>query len=835
MLSWSSAFLALAMGSMPDVSAATLPASAAGPTSAASNPGFRVRTVQAPLGTPLRNNFLRAVQQLNGTLTDQSGAPIQNNAIPGTNADGSHDLDAINFGTDDQNPTTGVTGDFPESPGLPDTLFPGLVPVVDGGHTTLFATEAIAHLKLAAGTYTMGVTAGFARTDEVDDDGFRLFCGTNPRDFFATPIAEYQRNSPPFPSGPQLRKGNRTIFEVTVPQDGTYPFRLVHWQQGGSTMLEWFFVYDAGLETEVRVVINDPAVGDPVAFRDNSGAAANTPAVVEVSPLPESSGVPSSAPVTAVLLDGAQEVDQASIKLFLNNTQVTPQSIVRDGRQTRVTYNPNATRVNPANNIRLDYKDKAGTSLSSSWNFTITVSGAASTIVRGQWDFDGGNLAATVGSPLAYFDGPSGSTATKTEFNTTTGFGIADINGVPARVMKVPGDLDRNIGYVMTHGISPNGGGTLVNQYTLIMDVYVASTGPGAASLIQINSANNADDGDLFWQGNNFGQGGGGYNGTGAFTAGEWHRVAAAYDMAANPPVVTKYVDGIKQDDWTANQGLDNPRRALRTSAILFGDGDQDERRVMFVNSVQIREGKMSDGEMVLLGGPDAAGIPASVDNVSVAGHWDFDAGNLAATIGKPLAYFDGNNGITKAETQFGTTTDLGISPINGEEARVMRVPGQLEREIGYVMTHRISPNGGGTLVNQYTLIMDIYVDTTGPGAASLIQINSPENTDDGDLFWQGSNFGQGGGGYNGTGAFTAGAWHRIAAAYDMAANPPVVTKYVDGIKQDDWTANQSLDNPRRALRPTAILFGDGDKDERRVMFVNSIQIRPGKLSDAQL
>jgi hypothetical protein len=35
----------------------------------------------------------------------------------------------------------------------------------------------------------------------------------------------------------------------------------------------------------------------------------------------------------------------------------------------------------------------------------------------------------------------------------------------------------------------------------------------------------------------------------------------------------------------------------------------------------------------------------------------------------------------------------------------------------------------------------------------------------DGDLFWQGSNFGQGNGGYNGTGAFTAGSWHRIVAA----------------------------------------------------------------------
>jgi alkylhydroperoxidase/carboxymuconolactone decarboxylase family protein YurZ len=342
----------------------------------------------------------------------------------------------------------------------------------------------------------------------------------------------------------------------------------------------------------------------------------------------------------------------------------------------------------------------------------------------------------------------------------------------------------------------------------------------------------------MFWQGSNFGQGGGGYNGRGTFTAGAWHRVVAAYDMAANPPVVVKYVDGIKQDDWTANQSLDNPRRALAATAILFGDGDQDERRIMYVNAVQIRSARLSDAEIVALGGPSAAGIPVIIPKSTVKGHWDFDYADLKANIGQPLAYLDGDAGLTKAGTTFGTTGEgdfAEIPNINGTAAKVMKVPGDLDRNIGYVMTHGIAPNGGGTRVNQYTLIMDVYVDTAGPGAASLWQTSSANNTDDGDLFWQGSNFGQGGGGYNGTGAFTAGAWHRVAAAYNMAANPPVVTKYVDGIFQDDWTANQSLDNPRRSLAATAILFGDGDQDERRVMYVSSVQIREGALSKPEL
>ncbi len=80
--------------------------------------------------------------------------------------------------------------------------------------------------------------------------------------------------------------------------------------------------------------------------------------------------------------------------------------------------------------------------------------------------------------------------------------------------------------------------------------------------------------------------------------------------MAANPPRVTKYVDGIFQDDWTTGQSLDNPRRALQPTAILFGDGDQDERREWWVNAVQIRSGALSKAEIESLGGPSANGIP---------------------------------------------------------------------------------------------------------------------------------------------------------------------------------------------------------------------------------
>ena len=79
---------------------------------------------------------------------------------------------------------------------------------------------------------------------------------------------------------------------------------------------------------------------------------------------------------------------------------------------------------------------------------------------------------------------------------------------------------------------------------------------------------------------------------------------------------MTKFVDGIKQDDWTANQGLDAARRTLLPYAVLFADGQADERRVMWVSSIQIRSGKLSDTEMSALGGASPSKIPVRIPGV---------------------------------------------------------------------------------------------------------------------------------------------------------------------------------------------------------------------------
>ena len=609
--------------------------------------------------------------------------------------------------------------------------------------------------------------------------------------------------------------------------------------------MEWFSIDEA---TGDKILINDPADARSIkAFSVSTASSENKPYVAQIDPTPGISGVSPLLPITILVIDDQTQLALNSIQLSLNGALIPSAAVTatKSNGRTTVAYQPNATRTAVTNQWHLVYSDNAATPnhFTNDWQFSIAVNTGISTPVAGQWDFNNCDLSATIGKPLQYFDGPSGQTAAGTVFGTCSSLGVSLINGQDARIMQVPGAIGSQYGYIMDHGIAPNGGGHLVNQYTMIWDVMVddhSPDGSGAASLIQISSPTlNNDDGDLFWQGNNFGQGGGGYNGRGTFTTKSWHRVIAAYDEAASPPVVTKYVDGIKQDDWTANQGLDAPRRALQSTAVLFADGDGDERRVWWVSSVQIRSGKLTDAQIAALGGPSASKIPVTLPGTVVAGQWDFQFGDLSATVGKPLQYFDGPSGQTVAGTLYGTCSTLGVSLINGVDAKIMQVPGAIGSQYGYIMTHGIPPNGGGSKVNQYTLVFDIMVDDHSPdgsGAASLIQISSPTlNNDDGDLFWQGNNFGQGGGGYNGRGTFTAKVWHRVVAAYDEVATPPVVTKYVDGIKQDDWTANQGLDAPRRALQPTAILFADGDGDERRVMWLSSIQISAGKMTDAEI
>src|SRR5690606_2230837 len=97
------------------------------------------------------NNYIRAVRQINGSLTDASGTLVPKEATPGPNPDGSYITPNANFERDAAIfDVVDVTGMYLWSFG--GDLFPGIPG--SGGHTTKFALEAVTFLELPAGPTT---------------------------------------------------------------------------------------------------------------------------------------------------------------------------------------------------------------------------------------------------------------------------------------------------------------------------------------------------------------------------------------------------------------------------------------------------------------------------------------------------------------------------------------------------------------------------------------------------------------------------------------------------------------------------------------------------------
>ncbi|MBE7499489.1 MAG: hypothetical protein HS113_04120 [Verrucomicrobiales bacterium] len=215
----------------------------------------------------------------------------------------------------------------------------------------------------------------------------------------------------------------------------------------------------------------------------------------------------------------------------------------------------------------------------------------------------------------------------------------------------------------------------------------------------------------------------------------------------------------------------------------------------------------------------------------AVVGQWDFENGNLAATVGPALDYNDGGGGATQQRTRFGTTTSLGLPDIGGQPARVMGFDAFTNPE-GYTLPTPGSGNGGGELINQYTLIMDVYYPPSSDKKwRALIEIDGGL-TADSDLFINTSN----GIGISGqyAGQVTTNQWHRIAFTVDQSAEANQIRKYIDGALVGTQAAG-GLEG-RWALTPSAwaVLFTDND-GEVAPGYVNSLQLRDEVLTTAQL
>jgi autotransporter-associated beta strand protein/YVTN family beta-propeller protein len=254
----------------------------------------------------------------------------------------------------------------------------------------------------------------------------------------------------------------------------------------------------------------------------------------------------------------------------------------------------------------------------------VISSGAVLTVyelaVTGQWDFDQGDLRATVGSHLEY----EGDTAMLTTFPAM------NINGQAARVMGF-GSNSMQQGYLMRHGAKANAGGHFVNQYTLLMDVMF----PGASSgqlraLFQTDPFNHEGNDAEFYVGNSTAApdpNGLGADGqfNGSLVPDTWYRIAFAVDLAApTGGQLCKYVNGVMVGEQSLPGGVDG-RYALGPTALLFTTGMSGGGFTQpgYVSSLQFVNGWMPPAAIAALGGPGAGKLPPGngvirVTNVAV-------------------------------------------------------------------------------------------------------------------------------------------------------------------------------------------------------------------------
>lgn len=239
---------------------------------------------------------------------------------------------------------------------------------------------------------------------------------------------------------------------------------------------------------------------------------------------------------------------------------------------------------------------------------TLLVAEASAQTPYGQWDFNQGDLTATVGTSLQYSDGTGGATQGASSFGTTTSLGVSDIAGSPAKVLKFGANIN-GMGYYFTAPSTPNGGGgagSLVNNYTVIFDLYYPAdsdgklrpliltddgTQTGTKKLVGINAAN--------------GIGSSSYQGT--VTAGAWHRIALVFD--GDDALLQKYVDGLTVGSEPTT-GLDGSYALTAgSSVLLLGDTGTDASGG-YVNSIQIWSAALTAGQIRALGVASADGIP---------------------------------------------------------------------------------------------------------------------------------------------------------------------------------------------------------------------------------
>ncbi|MCF8381393.1 MAG: Ig-like domain-containing protein [Bacteroidales bacterium] len=475
----------------------------------------------------------------------------------------------------------------------------------------------------------------------------------------------------------------------------------------------------------------------------------------------------------------------------------------------------------------------------------------------------------------------------------------APLELIGTAVTSVPGPVAGNLAVEvgnaaslkLTHGIAAgNGGGTMVNEYTLMMDVQLPT--PGLWHPFFQTDLANASDADLWSRNNNsfLGTGALGY-GTKAVLYGVWYRTVISVKNGTSFQVFMNgelYLQGNVQ-------ALDG-RYALAEAVLLFTDDTPSNDNPMICSELAVWDVALTEAQIIELGSAPivaTTGITVSgegdvsvidtdkgtlqmmiatlpVDATYQTAFWSVADGTGSATInftGLLTATMDGTVTVTataKDDPGITATKEITISnqvlevdPVGSwkfDDAGDMlkaeiglpleltgtqtSVPGpqsgNLATEVGtgsfLKLTHGIAAgNGGGTMVNEYTIVMDVQLPTLGIWHPFFQ--TDPLNASDADLWARGveSTLGTGDLGY-GSKALMEGVWYRMVISVKNGTFFKVFLNtelYLEGNVQ-------ALDG-RYALANALLLFADNTPSDDNPVICSDLAIYDVALSVPQI
>ncbi|HQI71348.1 MAG TPA: fibronectin type III domain-containing protein, partial [Bacteroidales bacterium] len=254
------------------------------------------------------------------------------------------------------------------------------------------------------------------------------------------------------------------------------------------------------------------------------------------------------------------------------------------------------------------------------------------TSLAGRWTFDNASnlLQATIGNNLV-------------------------LTGTHAIVPgPVPGDgaiaIDAGSYYTCTHGIPANGGGSYVNEYSIMFDIMIDN--PKEYHCLFQTNQSNSNDGDVFFNPNSqLGISATGYTGF-SIKANNWYRVVVTVDLASS---LRYYIDGKLVLD-AVSQPIDGTY-SLDPTVLFFAD-ENGEDNMIYVAQVALFNTSLGAAEVLGLGGFHGSNITPYLQSPTISSNYiSWNSYYSASTV----VQYGTTPGLGTSAT--GSYEDIGVSP----------------------------------------------------------------------------------------------------------------------------------------------------------------------------